>query len=430
MINKALITIILIQIALIFSGCSYEKATHAKSENGTPEVRKGQNSADSEIEKAKQLVEKMPGMAKAHVTLASAYLKKVRETGDYSINREAEKSLVKALEIEPENTDAMLLQTQIYLSEHKFQEVLELAQKISEKIPNDSGVQAAIVDAQTELGLYEDAVKSAQKLVDLKPNSSAYTRVAHLRALYGDVNGGIEARQLAIRIADPGDNEHYAWLHSELGRDLFAAGRIDEAEKAFDRSLEIFPEYHWAMAGKGQVLASKGNYEPALNLFKTLYERTFQAGRAIYLGDLYMKMGRNSEGQKIYEETVARERGLGDQADMHRIAQFWADHDTNLDEALEIARKDREVNKDLLASDTLAWCLYKKGKFAEAKKYMAEAMRLKSKNAQFYYHAGMIENAMGNKAEAMRLLKLALDTNPSFDLLQADIARETLKSLN
>ncbi len=41
----------------------------------------------------------------------------------------------------------------------------------------------------------------------------------------------------------------------------------------------------------------------------------------------------------------------------------------------------------------------------------------------------MIENALGNKREAARNLKLALETNPAFDLLQAGIAKQKLEEL-
>lgn len=383
--------------------------------------------ADIQINEAKKLVEQLPDLAKSHNKLAAAYLQKVRETGDYDINREAEKSIRRALEIEPDNFDAQILQTQIYLSEHKFSEALNLTRELAETRSGNVAVYVAMTDAQTELGQYEEAVKTAQKLVDMRPNATSYTRVAHLRSLYGDTTGAIEARKLAVKIADPGDSEGLAWFHSELGREFFSAGKFAEAEREFDAALQIFPDYHWALAGKGQVLAAKGELENAALIYQKLYEQVPQTGRAIFLGDLYKKLNRGQEAQNIYDEIVRRELEAG--TDMHRIALFWADHDTNLDEALEVAKKDREVNADLLASDILAWCLYKKGEFAEAKKYIAEAMRLETKNAQFFYHAGMIENALGNRTEAKRLLKLSLDTNPSFDLIQADVARKTLSGI-
>ncbi len=45
------------------------------------------------------------------------------------------------------------------------------------------------------------------------------------------------------------------------------------------------------------------------------------------------------------------------------------------------------------------------------------------------YHAGMIEQALGNRRDAAKHLQLALKINPSFDILQADVARQTLRAI-
>jgi tetratricopeptide (TPR) repeat protein len=429
MLHKIFITFIIAAIAistLFNTGCISEKTN--SSGDVLAASKDTLSPADISIKKASETAAEFPDLAVSHVNLAVAILAKVRETGDYSLNRKAEESIKKALEIDSENFAAQILHTQIYLSEHKFHEGLDLAQKLAKNNPNDQSVLAAITDAQTELGLYDDAVKSAQKFVDTHPNASSYTRVAHIRSLHGDVAGAIEARKLAVRIADPLDKEGLAWFNAELGKEYWNAGNFAEAEKAFDRALEIFPDYHWALAGKGKILAGRGENEKAVEIFEKLNSRVPQTDRTIFLGDLYKIIGKNEAAQITYEEAVRRERESA-ASDMHRIALFWADHDTNLNEALEIARKDRKVNSDLAASDTLAWCYFKKGKFVEAKRSVTEALRLKTKNALFYFHAAMIENAIGNKPAAIKYFRLALETNPAFDLIHAETAKQRLAEL-
>ncbi len=420
--------LILCVLAITFSGsCSQQssiasKKTVAEEKKGIPTL------ADEKINKAKLLVEKYPNLSKSHLQLAASYLQKVRETGDYSINRIAEESIQNALKIEPKSFDAKLLQTQIYLSEHEFAKALELANEMDTLRPDNPLVYAAKTDALAELGRYDEAVKAAQKFVDTRPNAASYTRVAYMRSLHGDIEGAIEARNLAVRMADPQDTENYSWYYSELGKEYFNSGDFEKAELAFDKALKILPEYHWALAGKGKTLAARGEFQKAAEIYEKLQSRVPQADREIFLGDIYMKMGRKADAEKIYTEVATREKA-SENGDLHRVALLWADHDTNLDEALKVAKEDREVNNDLLASDTYAWTLYKKGDYEEAKKQMKDAMRLNSKNALFYYHLGMIENKLGNKKEAVKNLELALATNPSFDLLQADVAKETLKKL-
>lgn len=421
----------IIVLLAIASGLSLSCETQDTGNTGSAEKRVESvlaSPADAEIEEAKLLVEKSPDLAKNHLQLAAAYLKKVRETGNYSLNRNAEESITRALEIDPGSFEAMVFRSQIYLSEHKFGRALELAKKMESLRPQNPVVFAAKTDALTELGRYEEAVEEAQKFVDTRPNSLSYSRVAHLRALYGDVEGAISARDMAIQSADPMNKETLAWLYSQLGKDFFNSGRFEESEKAFEKGLEVFPDYHWALEGKGKVLAAKGDFEKAAKAFEKLVSRVPETNREIYLGDIYTRMGRDDDARKVYDRVVKRERNKED-GDMHRVALYLADHDLNLDEALKIAKKDREINNDLLASDTYAWALFKTGNYQAARKQMKEAMRLNSKNALFYYHLGMIEEKLGNKSEAVKNLKLALETNPAFDLLQAEKAKIVLKEL-
>jgi len=56
-------------------------------------------------------------------------------------------------------------------------------------------------------------------------------------------------------------------------------------------------------------------------------------------------------------------------------------------------------------------------------------MRLKTKNALFFYHAGMIEKGLGNNKAAKNFLQKSLQTNPSFDLLQVEKAKAALQEL-
>jgi len=60
---------------------------------------------------------------------------------------------------------------------------------------------------------------------------------------------------------------------------------------------------------------------------------------------------------------------------------------------------------------------------------MKKAMLLGTPEAAFYYHAGLIENALGNKDEARKLLQKALELNPEFDVRQAALAVAVLKEI-
>ncbi|HKS39164.1 MAG TPA: tetratricopeptide repeat protein, partial [Blastocatellia bacterium] len=64
-----------------------------------------------------------------------------------------------------------------------------------------------------------------------------------------------------------------------------------------------------------------------------------------------------------------------------------------------------------------------------AKAAIDEALRLGTRDALLHYHAGMIYAKLGDQSSAIKHLSRALQINPSFDVLQADAARQKLEEL-
>jgi Tfp pilus assembly protein PilF len=84
----------------------------------------------------------------------------------------------------------------------------------------------------------------------------------------------------------------------------------------------------------------------------------------------------------------------------------------------------------IYAADVLAWALYHNGRAGEARVYMEEALRLGTRDARLYYHAGMIALAQGEQAEAREYLARALAINPYFSPLEAARATVALATLD
>ena len=70
--------------------------------------------------------------------------------------------------------------------------VAELVARVESRLeenPNDGSGWEVIGPVYMRLGRFDDAVKAAQKMNDLKPSLPAYSRASHLRWLRGDVEG-------------------------------------------------------------------------------------------------------------------------------------------------------------------------------------------------------------------------------------------------
>lgn len=394
------------------------------SPNTTSEI----STTDPRIQKAQNAIEKNPDAASGYNNLAVAYVKSARETGDFSLNSKAETALNRSLEVEPDNLIALKFKASLNLTFHRFQDALELGTQLQKNNPNDAFIYGVLTDANVELGNYEEAVKAGQQMVNLRPNMESYARVSYLRSLHGDSDGAIEAMISAAQAADPEDKETRSWIAVRLGDEFLKIGKYDAAGKYYDAALKIFPNYHYALAGKGRGMAARGDYENAVKVLTESNNRVPNVESVILLGDIYTKIGKADEADKQYELARFIEQQFGN-IDQRRLALLWADHDTKLDEALAIAKREHDARKDIFTADIYAWSLYKKGQFQEAKAAITEAMRLKTKDARIFYHAGMIEKGLGNKKDAAAFLQRALKLNPAFDVLQAETAKNALAEL-
>jgi tetratricopeptide (TPR) repeat protein len=387
--------------------------------------------ADRQIVQAELLIAREPSRPDAYNLLGAACLQKARETGDFNFNTRAERALNRSLELDPNNAEAVILRATLLLTQHRFTEALETARRAARERPHDPVIFGILTDALIELGEYGKARSAADRMLYLRPDVSSYARVSYLRSLYGDTEGAIEAMRAAVRAAGPHEVENLAWCRVHLGDELLNAGRLAEAEREYDLALSIFPDYHVALAAKARARIAAGDFTSAIENYKRAQQRVPLPDTAMALGDLYKKTGLEDEANRQYElvEFIERASAAGTDTYSRQMSLFWANHGMHLDKALEGARRERALRSDIYTCDTFAWCLFKNGRIEEAKTAIKEAMRLGTRDAQIFYHAGLIYAALGDRPNATKYLSLALEINPSFDLLQSDIAKQALDKI-
>ena len=344
--------------------------------------------ADQRILRAIRVIERRPDSPEGYNQLAAAYMQKARETSDFDLNAKADEAITRSLVVEPDNYDALKLRAKLQLTYHRFSEALETARRAQTVRTDDHDVWGQITDALVELGDYAGAVKAAQTMVDLRPDSSSYARVSYLRSLHGDTQGAIQAMVVAVKSANPNDPEGIAWCRVQLGNELMNAGRLDEAEREFDEALRVFTDHPLALRGKAEVRVAAGDIQGAIEICKR--ERA-SADAAQMLGDLYARMGQHDIARKEYEkfETLERENAVVERSWRH-LVNHWLDEDRNLEQALTLATQEYEARKDIFTCDSLAWALFKNGRTEEAKKFMKEALRTGTKDARINEHAEII----------------------------------------
>jgi tetratricopeptide (TPR) repeat protein len=354
-------------------------------------------------------------------------MQKARETADFGFNGSAADTITRSLSIEPDNYDALKLRAKLQLTYHRFAEALETARRAQTVRIDDHDVWGQVTDALVELGDYPAAVKSAQKMMDLRPDSSSYARVSYLRSLHGDTYGAIQAMNAAVRAADPNDREAMAWCRVQLGNELMNAGKLAEAESQFDDALRIFPDHRLGLHAKARARIATGDLQAAVEIYEHDYARSASADTAQALGDLYKLLGREDLAKSWYEkfEPLEKENATIERSWRHML-NYWLDHEKNLEEALALATREYEVRKDIFTCDSLAWALFKNGRVKEAKKMIDETLRTDSKDARINYHAGLIYSSLRIPDKAAKYLRRAAAMNSAFDPIQYQAAQRLL----
>jgi tetratricopeptide (TPR) repeat protein len=359
--------------------------------------------------------------------LAAAFIQKMRETMDAGYLDRAAKIVREVLAADGRDYEALRLRSEIELERHNFTQAAAYSREMTTRAPDDPWNWGTLGDASMELGDYEHAADAYQRMIALRPDLASYNRASYYRFVAGDSDGAIEVMKRAIAAGSP-SSENTAWCLVDLGNMYFKTGRVGEAERAYTAALRVFPKYYPAYAGLGQVYAGQGKTQAAIDHYRRAQEAVPLPQYAAALEDLYTAAGAGEEArrQAAMLDVLDRMETAAGQTANRALAMAFADHDRRPGRALQLAQAELAVRRDIYTYDALAWALYKNKRYAEADEAKERALALRTKEPAFYYHAGMIELALGQKAESRRHLEQALSLNPKFDPRQAPLAQAAL----
>jgi tetratricopeptide (TPR) repeat protein len=380
------------------------------------------SSAQQRIAQAQAQIDKDPKRYQAYNQLAMALSRRARETSDVSFYAKADAALAKSFEISPGNLEGQKVQAWILLGKHEFAKAAELARRLNEKWPDDVLVYGYLVDSNVELGNYVVAEEAAQWMLDIRPgNVPGLTRAAYLRELFGDVDGSIELMEMAYRQTPPNELEDRAWILTQLAHLRLSTGDVKRAEQMLQQALAFFPNYHYALANLAKVRAAQEKFAEAADLLRQRYENAAHAENAYDLAVALTRAGKADQGRALFAEFEAKARKEMEFADNanRELIFYYADYANRSDEALRIAAHEFERRKDIYTLDAYGWALAMNGRNDEARQHLEEALAVGVRDAQLYYHAGIIAERTGDSDRAANLLRESLKLNPLSEYARA-----------
>jgi len=340
--------------------------------------------------------------ARAAEQLGYRFISRARLTNDPGFYKVAEQAAVCLESIAPGEPAALLLRGHVLHQMHRFGEAEAIARRLvtMREFVLDFGL---LGDVLMEQGRVADAAKAYQKMIDLKPFYQSYTRAAHLRWVRGDLPGAIELMNSAVKSASLRDRESVAWAYSRLACYDLQRGRLAEAGRMADVSLQYVPDYAAALLARGRVELAQKKYTAAVETLERAAQRNPLPEYQWTLADALRLLNRNEEAAAL-EKQLVRD-GLA--SDPRTLALYLSTRGDDGGRAVDLARREMGNRRDVFTLDALAWALASTGQVREASTLIDRALAEGTQDGRLFLHAAVIAAAAGRSADARRWARKA-----------------------
>jgi tetratricopeptide (TPR) repeat protein len=410
-------------IAACARGPSWDETFMPRTEAGlTPQTMSG-------ILLTQEKFQKSPEDKKLPYVLAYQYLQALRENADTDFYGRIE-NVLKMLERQgihsPEHD---FLRGLILMGKHRFAEALPVGMRLITENPFVHRYYGLAVDAQVELGQYEKAVATLQRMADQNPDAGVMARIAYVREIHGDMDGAKQAMEQVIA-ESVGGGENRAWDLAELAR-LWLPSDPAKADTLYAQALTFYPRFAPALAGRARAAMELGHADTAAAFAQQATEVLALPEYPALLGDIKEARGDHAGAQAQYAlvsigyDAIAKS---GTDVSLER-SRFLADHHLELDQALTDARATYAARPTIFAADVLAWTLYQGKQYAEAETYAAKALATGTHDPMILFHAGLIAKANGKTADAKHSLQTVRTESPHFSFVHEKQLADALQEL-
>jgi len=345
-------------------------------------------------------IDKDPRDTKSRLKLVTIYLAEARITGEHPYYYPAVLKITDGiLSMEPQNFEALTYKASVLMSQHRFADALAVAESAKKINPDNAYIYGVLVDANVELGRYEEAVRMSDIMQGLKPSLESYSRASYLREIYGDYPGAIQAMGMAVQAGLPG-SEPYCWSKKTLGYLYEQTGNRKMAEKQYLEILQERPSYAFALEGLARIEKSRKNYDRALKYLDEAAAIMPEVSFHEEMADIYALQGLTEKADAKFAEVV--EMLKEDEASGHIVyldlAKFYLKFG-RYDEALAYAQKEYDARPDNIdVCRTMGEIYLRKNDLVKANQMLTSATRTGCKNPELLALAREIKNAPGSLA--------------------------------
>jgi tetratricopeptide (TPR) repeat protein len=386
---------------------------------------------DDAIAEFRRLASQAQDLPQVHYYLAQAYRQ------NQSLE-EAKTELLETLRMAPSMVAAQHSLAELYLAQRDLDSAQALSEEIVRKNPADAAARALLGAVFLQRG---ETAKALDQFLAARQVSPTPLMAVNLGRVYASERKWADAQKAfedALRL-DPRfvqalDGLASLWVQQKKPAQALsrmeqyvaaypqdAAGYLilgslhadlkqyDQARSELAQAARLDSTLVMARIRLADICRLLGDIPAAIQAYEEVL-RLQPKSPAVHtvLGDLYQRQRNLPMAQKHYEEALAIDPGFALAA--NNLAWLYAqDNGGNLDVALSLAQKAKELQPELLNStDTLGWIVYKKGLYREAIQLFRECVTKAPDSGTYRFHLGMALLGAGDRKQGKAQLEAAL----------------------
>ena len=399
------------------SSASAESATARRPQEVIDAIKRfqGGNTAGA-FELLKTASAKYPNLAPPRVMLANLFISEHQKA-------QGLEQLELAVIESPNDPEAHLIFGDIAGFERRMSDAeaqYETGKALLAKFTADAGRKTALT-SQCYLGLanvakmrnqWDKAEKLLSALLEMQPNNApAHQRMAERYVAADKPDEALKQLQAAVKAETKLPNAPS--LMAQIYRQI---GRGQDVEKWLIRAAEEFPRDIRGHLALGTWWLEEGSLDKAAAEFAAAEKLDAKSPEVKFgLGSVARMRHDNKKAREYFDAVL--EQSPGNAAAGNQLALLLADEGgaANLQHALELATANlRSVPQSSDAESTLGWIDYKLGKSDEAERHLRAAAARGAVTRDTAYFVAKLTFDRGNREEALRFLKKAIDGKGPF----------------
>lgn len=339
--------------------------------------------------------------------LGWAFVARARASGDHDDYARAERCARAIRETAPKEADsADLLGGHALHALHRFAEAEHLAAHLVER-RGEALDWTLYGDVLLDEGRIDEAVVAYEHVMEQRPDSRAFARVAEVRLLTGDLDGARDAMSTAARAVSLRDRESFAWIWSRLAILELQSGNLARARTIAGTATAAAPGSSTAQAALGRIFLAAGDSARAVAPLERAAAHAPLVDTMRALADAYAASGREDAAKRVLAELQAN----GTRHDPRGFSVWLSESGTQPQRALRIAEAELALRRDVFTYDALAIASSAAGRIEDARRYIERALAAGTRDARLWYHAGVIAAAANERAEAREWFERARTAN-------------------